>query len=471
MADRFDIVVTGAGPAGCMLALRTAQAGFRVALLDRRSDKQLGNRWEVGVERSIFSEVGLKTMTADTALEDPERTRFFAGDRDHFVEMGSQHESIMTYRHRDINRLLFRAARNAGVAWFPRFRAETLLINDLHILGVRGRQRGLLWEGARELTGRLVVDAAGVHGPLRRQVPPEYAVKRAIRLQDYATAWNEVRELPPALQDRFADHFNMKPGVSYTRVGKYHGFQTIHWRRNNTVNFIFGAAAGSRSTGARELCRRFIADNPYVGRTIHADGSLLPIRRALDTLVADGFLCVGDAACQVVPTMGSGIASSLKAAQTAAKTIIRALNSGDTRRKSLWSYNAFYQKNRGAILAGYDIVRRFLQSLDQEQINDVFKSGLLKEKDFMSTFSSNSIEYNFSSVLDSLRHLFAHFRSLMPIAVKFVQMVGDSQKAQRLYADYPAEWDAALFERWQDRTNHLFAMYRTLPSGSAEEFL
>ena len=45
--EQFDVVVIGAGPAGMMAAIRAAQKGARVALVDKKEEpgKKLLKRW------------------------------------------------------------------------------------------------------------------------------------------------------------------------------------------------------------------------------------------------------------------------------------------------------------------------------------------------------------------------------------------------------------------------------------------
>ncbi|HMV37307.1 MAG TPA: FAD-dependent oxidoreductase, partial [Turneriella sp.] len=55
----FDIAVLGAGPAGSASALFLAQAGFRVALIEKRRFAKAGPSWVNGIYLDSFDEVGL----------------------------------------------------------------------------------------------------------------------------------------------------------------------------------------------------------------------------------------------------------------------------------------------------------------------------------------------------------------------------------------------------------------------------
>jgi flavin-dependent dehydrogenase len=159
--------------------------------------------------------------------------------------------------------------------------------------------------------------------------------------------------------------------------------------------------------------------------------------------------------------MGSGVAASMHAADIATRAVVCALNRDNATHKGLWEYNYKYQTKRGAILASYDLIRRFLQSLTTKQINDVFKSGFLRDRNFMSTFSSNEIHYNINMILENLISLFGNLK-LLSLGVRFGQMARDSQKLLKLYKEFPGEWDRKAFLDWQEKTEKLIAPYSSL---------
>ncbi len=58
-------------------------------------------------------------------------------------------------------------------------------------------------------------------------------------------------------------------------------------------------------------------------------GGIVPTRRPLPSLVANGFLAVGDAAVTVNPVHGGGIGPALLSAELASKAVIDAFERND----------------------------------------------------------------------------------------------------------------------------------------------
>jgi flavin-dependent dehydrogenase len=86
----------------------------------------------------------------------------------------------------------------------------------------------------------------------------------------------------------------------------------------------------------------------------------VPTRRPLDCMTGNGFVVVGDSACQVNPIHGGGIGPSMMGGSIAGETIVEAIEKDHVSREGLWRYNVEYMKVYGAKQAGLDIFRLFL---------------------------------------------------------------------------------------------------------------
>jgi flavin-dependent dehydrogenase len=255
MKKNFDIIIVGAGTGGCVLAKKVAEAGFDVALVDKKSKNKTGNEWEVTVEKSILNRIHLKFPDRALLEESPVSTRFFALDRSKYVQMDTNYDNVFIIQHWKFNRLLLDAALNAGVTFLGSHEVKELVLDKNTAAGIKGVRKGRFGTKKFKISARIVVDASGVAGLLRRQVPQEFLLKRGIHKYDFASAWQELREISTNQADKLMKSIGIAPGICYTRVGKYHAYQAIHLRKDNTVNLIFGASIGHHAKTPVNFCR------------------------------------------------------------------------------------------------------------------------------------------------------------------------------------------------------------------------
>jgi flavin-dependent dehydrogenase len=96
-------------------------------------------------------------------------------------------------------------------------------------------------------------------------------------------------------------------------------------------------------------------------------------------LVAPGVALLGDAACQVFSTHGSGIGIGLIAARIVGDTVASAHASGQDigSVQALWPYARDFHRKWGGLPGSSDAFRRFSQGLAPLDGRDLFDSGIL----------------------------------------------------------------------------------------------
>jgi digeranylgeranylglycerophospholipid reductase len=456
MKNRFDLVVAGAGPAGCMLAKKVRDAGFSVALLERKPKKAIGYDWEVACEKKIFGRVTLRFPDESLFAESPDMYRFSSTRHASYVEMNAKYDSVFYIRQADINNYLLDAALTAGVTLIDRCTVGE------YLPGLGGADHTLMVErtgvmGQRKATvsAPVAADCTGTDRTIAKQLSEDSLILHRVGSTDLVTAWNEICEVDDEQIGRLTERFGLVPGVYHTRIGVYHAYQVLFLRKNGTISLVFGSAMGSELPTAREICADFKRENPFFGRTVFADGKLIPIRRSLDNMVADGFVCIGDSACQVVPTTGSGVSSCMYAADIAGQAIVDGLNTGDVSRATLWKYNSEYQTKRGGILASYDIVRRFIQHLPPRLLDQIFERGLFQDENFIQIYASDRIMYNIGQLMDGIGKILTN-PTLLPLGFSMVQALRDSEHVLNQYKTYPKTWNKTEFFTWLYQTHKIF---------------
>ena len=96
-------------------------------------------------------------------------------------------------------------------------------------------------------------------------------------------------------------------------------------------------------------------------------------------MVANGFAVVGDAAWLPRPLDAGGIGPSMYAGMILGKVVAHALEANDVSQEGLWAYNVEYMTTHGYQMASFEVLRRYLQTVTNEQIDFGMKHFLTQE--------------------------------------------------------------------------------------------
>jgi len=459
---KTDVIIVGAGPAGCFLAKKLAECGLKVVILEAMDEP--GSNWEIAIEKSAFGETNLQLPPKKIWQENPELKKYFAINMNNSVEIKLKDDDELIILHKDFNNYLLEKATKAGVTFMSKHRVKNInydISNDT-LEGVSGVYRTKqLFKKELELhfdfKADMIVDASGINSVIRKQLPATYMLRNKIEQEEFVFAWNEVRKVNKSQLNQIEDIFHLKPGMAYLALGRHRAYELMHVKKDNTVGLVFGS---NQSKPAVVIAREFLEKYNFFGERIRSAGRQIPLRRALDTMIGDHFACIGDSACQVIPTMGSGVASSMYAADILSKAINKAFNRNDFSYQKLWSYNHRYQSGRGATLASFDIMRRFLQNISHEEIEVLFSSKLLTKEMLTNTFNSTNIRFDVANIFEKIMNLFS--RKKLGFGQKLMRAMNDSHKILQLYRNYTVRYDKKAYERWRKKTREIFKKYNKI---------
>ena len=103
------------------------------------------------------------------------------------------------------------------------------------------------------------------------------------------------------------------------------------------------------------------------------------VRRHNDCLVANGYALVGDAAWMARPIDAGGMGPAIYAGVLLGRVVAQAIEAKDASEQSLWKYSVDYMNFYGFQMASFEILRRYLQTLTNEQISYGMKYFLSEE--------------------------------------------------------------------------------------------
>jgi flavin-dependent dehydrogenase len=449
MADA-DVIVAGAGPAGIMTALLLARNGWRAVVLERKPRAKVGRPIRVALEEKIFEDNDLPAPEPPELLKQPQARELLSPDGRHKLKIRSL--PVVGVDLRLLAQRLVETAEAQGVQFFFNTTVTGPVVSEGRVTGVIGTTGdGRLLE----LSAPLTVDASGIYGVLRHELPEELGIQREIDPADVCNLWQESREINrSAVMDLLAKN-RIRPQVNVLRagfMGPYSLFGVYVDLECDCVEVTVGVAHDERYPTAKELAQRYLDSHHWIGEPIVAGGGLVPVRRPLDSMVASGFAVVGDAACQAIPQFAGGISSGLAAARMLAETAGEALQKNDPSRAALWPYNVRYQRSRGAAAANSDLFRRFLLTTSADELSAVFARGIVTVEGIAGVMEGMPLELPKSAVLSSALGLLGRPNLLR----KLWRLTKDPLRVLDLYQEYPETDDDRELDRWRREVDKIF---------------
>jgi len=451
---KFDVIVVGAGTAGCMAAKTAAKAGLEVGLIDRKVREKIGEKiCGDAIGKHHFDTLGLKHPSGEELQSRIAGIKIYSPD----METVFQIESEMLYGF-IVNRLLFgqrllNLAVDAGATLLDSTQVIEPILKDNAVIGVLTRD--IRTETKTQLQSKVVVDASGFSAVLRKKLPPEIGVDIEVNNEDVEACYREIRQLKgrvtnPDFCEIYLDQ-NTAPG------GYYWIFPEGETRTNVGLGVCMAKVFPKPKN---QLYTKVLSKSLFKGSTLITGGAwYVPTRRPLDCMVGNGIVLVGDSACQVNPIHGGGMGPSMMGGMFAGEVIVEALERGDVTREGLWLYNVRYMQSYGAKQAGLDVFRLFLlQGVSNEEISYGMKYQLITEEDLVKTSMGENVRLNVTD---------AALRALKGLGkLSMLRRLRNAAKLMReikaLYRNYPES--PKDFEEWKKKTYDLITTARRLLS-------
>lgn len=443
--ERFDVIVVGAGTAGCMAAKTVAEAGLKVCLVERKTVEEIGEKvCGDAVGKHHFENLGLNPpKNMELEKEIPGIKVYSPNLETVFTVQGEGLHGYVLNR-RNFGQRLLKEAIDAGANLLESTLCIEPTIEKNFVNGVLLKH--LKTDKLIHLFSNVVVDATGISAVLRNKLPEEMMVPRKIDRKDIEACYREIRQLKneaevPEMCEIYLNN-QVAPG----------GYVWIFPKAGSKVNVGLGVAMRGNFPNPKKRLYHNILSKPMFENSLLLSGGAwtVPTRRPLDNMVGNGILIAGDAACQVSPIHGGGIGPSMMGGCLAGKTIIEAFEKGDVSQKTLWQYNLRYMEYYGIKQAGLDVFRIFLLSCLDEDLNYGMKYRLITEKDLLEASIGNEIQVRFS---DATMRIFRGIRRVS-LLNKLRITASLMRKARDWYRKYPTSPKG--FKKWRKETQALF---------------
>ncbi len=352
MDENYDVIIVGAGPAGTITAKKCAEKGIKVLVLEKRPEIGAPKRCAEGLNQDDLARLGY------TGKE-----RFVAQTIDGGFIITPNGKSLelppgpggYILERKVFDKFLAYDAAKAGAKIYTKAEVFDLIMPDGIISGIKVIYNGEI----REIYGKIIVAADGVESKISR-------------IAGLPTR-NTQKSIESGYQYEMANIGLKDPHKLYIYLGTQiapGGYIWIFPKGSHIANVGIGVT-GSEEKTAKYYLDKWIDTQPNIkkGSIIEENSGGIPIGGFLESMTADNFLAIGDAAHQVNPLHGGGLAESSHSAQTAAKVIIDAVESGDTSNKTLCQYNKLWWKKRGNRLKKVEKIVEVVDKLTDSELN------------------------------------------------------------------------------------------------------
>jgi len=286
-------------------------------------------------------------------------------------------------------------AKKMGAEFVYNVTCDRLYPEDGFVRGVTGRT---MPEGTPfKKTAKMVIDAAGSATKLRPNLPIPSKIDPDIDRDDLESTGRYIFDFDVDGEDStwFDSRYALIHLDQYLAPG---GYCWTFPKGKSKVNIGLGVQKkaldernrkNGKKDSLQELIDQYVAMNKVIKKPTQSPNGedqgntkgswQVSVRRHNDCLVANGYAIVGDAAWMARPIDAGGIGPSIYASVMLGKVVAHALEANDTSEQGLWQFNLEYMKHHGYQMASFEVLRRYLQTLTNEQISYGMKHFLSED--------------------------------------------------------------------------------------------
>jgi digeranylgeranylglycerophospholipid reductase len=338
MADRFDVLIAGAGPAGAQCARDLAGRDYDVLVLEtekedefpRQSNKSTAGTFPLMLSSFSIPDDVVMNFTDKVVLESPS---------DHYSH--AQPGAVMDFAA--FKQFLVRDGRENGAEYWFDARVSRPITEDGEVVGVR-------YNGSDEVYADVVIDATGPAAPLAKDLEvsdldrQRQAIGVEFEFEGVEINHPDYGDLRNSMMLRL-DH-DIAPGgyawIFHTggdtaKVGLCY-IQNEHHRRYSKDGM-----------GIDDYLDRWLKADPRFENATRLTGEQHRGSAHIQPpgeMTTDGFIAIGDTVPSVDPLWGEGIHKGLKSARAAAITVDAALTpeARDTSAETMAVYNDLWHE-------------------------------------------------------------------------------------------------------------------------------
>ena len=321
----YDVVISGAGPAGSKSAEVLAQAGFKVALLEKNTDwrKPCGG----GVSSRIFK---YYPQLRKYDYHKINGVSMYSSDYDNLeYSWRDIRESSINVDRLEFDNVIRNVAIDSGAELFDKHVSYDFIYRNGKKVGIKAKSK----LESKDFLGKILIIADGMSSKL--------ANKSGLRKK-----W-QINDLYQAKCAIIEGELSLDLTKISLFFQKYKGYGWIFPLKDNQFNIGCGTCNEDNAKyNLNEVYNNFLKD-PFIKKilsgsnykTLWSGAYPMPGSGVIDrSLYGENLMIIGDAAGFVSPISGEGIHPSIVSGDAAAYSAINALENENISKESLKSY-------------------------------------------------------------------------------------------------------------------------------------
>jgi len=443
----FDVIIVGAGTGGTTAARFTAKKGLNVCLIDRKKREDIGDKiCGDAVGNEIFDILKINHPKDEELSCHIKGAKLYSPNLKKCINLVDPKQTGYIVNRLEFGQRLLNEALDAGV---NKFLDKTMVLDLLYKNGtINGVQIKLENGEKADLRANIIIDASGFYSPLRKKVKSSLIEKDVLR-EDSILCYREIVKFSPKDQEVQDPEYITLILDQEKAPG---GYIWYFPKNESSVNIGIGVFMDYRGK-VKDLYKMNVY-NEFIKTSkvdiLSSGGGVVPVRRPLWSCADNGFILVGDSACQVNPLHGGGIDPSMRAGYHAANSAVHAIENNNNSINELWDYNYNVMTSFGAEFASLDLLRIVLQSLSNEDLNFGLERDLLTGEEILEISSSGELNLSLVNMAVKAFKGISNPNLLLDLNYLRIRM----NEISKLYKNFPKNLNQ--FSNWKEKVIEIY---------------
>ena len=189
--EEFDLLVVGAGTAGCITATTAARKGLKVCMIDcKPKDEIVEKVCGDAIGEHHFERLGIAPPKGEDFDSMIEGIRVYSPDLSSVFTIGGPGVTGFIVNRHSFGQRLLKEALDTGVKLYDSVLVTEPFIEAGYVKGAVARSKnGQNWTFRAKVT----IDASGVAAAIRRKLPDEFNIEKEVAKRDLMACYREIR--------------------------------------------------------------------------------------------------------------------------------------------------------------------------------------------------------------------------------------------------------------------------------------